>query len=604
MSRRSDRRVRAAVQWPRSQYAPVMSAYDLNGKVVLITGGARGIGLETARAIHARGASVALVDLDPELATESATSIGERAIGIGADVAVAEQIEAAVDSAVERLGSVDVVIANAGITPRKTTTRAIGEDEWERIVEVNLLGVWRTIRAGIEQVIANRGQFVLISSSYAHANGIFNSSYATSKAAVEALGRALRAELAPHGASATVAYFAFVKTGLIGDIFDNPVADRFRREMVPGILTRPMEVEQVAGALVEGIEQRSARVVEPPVWRPPLFARGLLGPLTDRRLDRDPRVPRFVEEIEALEEGGGPEPRAGRPRRGGGSPGSDYDLLGKAVLITGGARGIGFEIGRRAYGRGASVALVDLDGDQVEAAAAELGPRAVGIAGDVSQRDSIEAAVARARDEFGRIDVVVANAGIAPRIASIRSIPPEDWERVVEVNLFGVWRTVRAGMDEIVRNGGQFVLVSSSYAFVNGVLASPYAAAKAGVEALGRALRAELRPLGASATVAYFGWIKTEMVRSAFEDENAERLRTEVFPKVIVRQVPVSSAGRVVIRAIERRSPRAIAPWEWRPLFLTRGLTGPLSDRQLESHPVASEVILAAEAAAFERETS
>ncbi|MCB0827351.1 MAG: hypothetical protein KDB62_00900, partial [Solirubrobacterales bacterium] len=60
-------------------------------------------------------------------------------------------------------------------------------------------------------------------------------------------------------------------------------------------------------------------------------------------------------------------------------------------------------------------------------------------------------------------------------------------------------------------------------------------------------------------------------------------------------------AGRVVIRAIEKRSPRAIAPWEWRPLFLTRGLTGPLSDHHLETHPVAGEVILAAEAAAFER---
>ncbi|MCB0828939.1 MAG: SDR family NAD(P)-dependent oxidoreductase, partial [Solirubrobacterales bacterium] len=334
-----------------------MSEYDLNGKVVLITGGASGIGFETATAAQARGASIALVDLDSGQASEAAASIGERAIGIGADVAVAGEIESAVAGAVDHFGRVDVVIANAGITPRKTTARAIGSDEWERIVEVNLLGVWRTIRAGIEQVIANRGQFVLISSSYAHANGIFNSSYATSKAAVEALGRALRAELAPHGASATVAYFGFVKTGLIGDVFDNPVADRFRREMVPGVLTRPIEVEQAAGALVDGIERRSARVVEPPVWRPPLFARGLLGPITDRRLDRDRRVGRFVKEIEALEGEGRPEPDPGPLRRGSGPFGADYDLLGKTVLITGGARGIGFEIGRQAYGRGASVAL-------------------------------------------------------------------------------------------------------------------------------------------------------------------------------------------------------------------------------------------------------
>jgi NAD(P)-dependent dehydrogenase (short-subunit alcohol dehydrogenase family) len=586
---------------PCPEYAPAMSAYDLEGKVVLITGGARGIGFETARAAHARGASVALVDLDPRLAAESAESIGERAIGIGADVTEATEIEAAVATAVEQLGRVDVVVANAGITPRKTTTRAIGTDEWERTLEVNLLGVYRTIRAGIEQVIANRGQFILISSSYAHANGIFNSSYATSKAAVEALGRALRAELAPHGASAGVAYFAFAKTDLIGDIFDNPVADRFRREKVPSFLTRPMEIDQPANAVIAGIEQRSARVIEPPVWRAPLYLRGLLGPLTDSRLDRDPGVGGFVAEIEALEQGDGPEPAADALGPRARSAGSDYDLVGKVVLITGGARGIGFETGRMAYGRGASVALVDLDPAQSEAAAAGLGPRAIGIGADVTDRESIEAAVARAKEEFGRVDVVVANAGIATRIASIRSLPAEDWERVLEVNLFGVWRTVRAGMDEVVRNGGQFVLVSSSYAYSNGVLNSAYAAAKAGVEAMGRALRAELRPLGASATVAYFGWIRTEMVRSAFEDPNAARFR-EHAPSFLTRQVPVSRAGRVIIDALESRSPRAIAPWEWKLIFHARGLTSPLMDLQLDTDATLSEIVLAAEAAELDRQ--
>ena len=595
MSRSSRRR-------PCSQYAAAMSAYDLAGKVVLITGAARGIGFETARAAHSRGASVALVDLDPGLATESAESIGERAIGIGADVTEAAEIEAAVATAVEQFGRVDVVVANAGITPRKTTTRAIGTNEWERIVEVNVLGVWRTIRAGIEQVIANRGQFVLISSSYAHANGIFNSSYATSKAAVEALGRALRSELVPHGASATVAYFAFVKTDLIGDVFDNPVADRFRREMVPSFLTRPMELSQAADAVIAGIGQRSVRVIEPPVWKPPLYLRGLLGPLTDRRLERHSRVAGFVADIEAGEEGGGPEPSVDVSGRGVGPPGSDYDLVGKVVFITGGARGIGFETGRMAYGRGASVALVDLDAGQAEDAAARLGPRAIGIAADVTDRESIEAAVARAKDKFGRVDVVVANAGIATLVTTMRAIPAEDWERVLEVNLFGVWRTVRAGMDEVVRNGGQFVLVSSSYAFANGMLNSAYAAAKSGVEAMGRALRAELGPLGASATVAYFGWIKTEMVRSAFEDANADRLRKEVSPPILMRQVPVSQAGRAIIRAIESRSPRAIAPWEWNLLFFARGLFSPLMDRQLESDPTAGEIVLAAEAAELDRQ--
>jgi NAD(P)-dependent dehydrogenase (short-subunit alcohol dehydrogenase family) len=570
-----------------------MTESELNGKVVLVTGGARGIGFETAKLAHERGASVALVDLDPELAVESAEAIGENATGIGADVTVAEQIEDAVATAVERLGKVDVVIANAGITPRKTTTHDISTEEWESILDVNLMGVWRTIRAGIEQVIANQGQFVLISSAYATANGLLNSSYATSKAAVESLGRSLRTELAPHGASASVAYFAFVKTGLIGQIFDNPKVDQLRRELVPDFMTEPIEVSQVAEALVAGIETRAPRIIEPPAWRPPFKWRGLVGPISDLRIERNALVGETVREIETAEGDGhwvaaGPAPL-------------DYDLAGKVVLVTGGAQGIGREIGRMAYGRGASVALVDLDPAHVGEAAAGLGERAIGIAADVTDRDSIEQAVADTKARFGRVDVVVANAGITTRIATMRSLPAEDWERVMEVNLFGVWRTVRAGMEEVLANRGQFVLVASSYAFSNGVLNSAYAAAKSGVEALGRALRSEIRPLGASAAVAYFGFIRTEMVRKGFEDPFADRFRTEVLPEFLTRQVPVSEAGKVVIDAIESRGPRAIAPLEWKALFYARGVTSPLMDSQFDNDETLREIILGAEQAEFDR---
>jgi NAD(P)-dependent dehydrogenase (short-subunit alcohol dehydrogenase family) len=570
-----------------------MDSYDLSGKVVLITGGARGIGFETAKLAHDRGASVALVDLDPELAAESARAIGENATGIGADVTVAEEIQAAVDTAVERLGRVDVVIANAGITPRKTTTRDISTEEWESVVNVNLMGVWRTIKAGIEQVIANKGQFVLISSAYATANGLLNSSYATSKAAVESLGRSLRTELMPHGASASVAYFAFVKTGLIGEIFDNPRIDELRRELVPDFMTEPIEVSQVAAALIAGIETRAPRIIEPPAWRPPFKWRGLVAPVSDLRIERNGKVGETVREIETPDGDGywvasGPAPL-------------DYDLAGKTVLVTGGAQGIGLEIGRLAYGRGASVALVDLDLEHVRQAAAGLGERAIGLSADVTDGPSIEQAVADTRQRFGKVDVVVANAGITTRIATMRSLPAEDWERVMEVNLFGVWRTVRAGMEDVIANRGQFVLVASSYAFSNGVFNSAYAAAKSGVEALGRALRSELRPLGASAVVAYFGFIRTEMVRKGFEDPFADRFRKEVLPEFLTRQVPVAEAGKVVIDALESRGPRAIAPPEWKALFYARGLTSPLMDSQFDNNETLRGIILAAEQAEFDR---
>ena len=135
-------------------------SYDLNGKVVLITGAARGIGFAVAQAAHSRGASVALVDLDQTIVAESARVVGSRAIGIGANVADRAQIELAFERAIEQFGRVDVVVANAGIAPETTSTRTIPADEWERVIEVNLYGVWRTVRAGMDQVVANGGHFV------------------------------------------------------------------------------------------------------------------------------------------------------------------------------------------------------------------------------------------------------------------------------------------------------------------------------------------------------------------------------------------------------------------------------------------------------------
>jgi len=275
-----------------------MSRYDLAGKTVLITGGARGIGFETARIADRRGASVVLVDLEAAAAEEAAAKIGSRAIGIGANVVDAAGIEAAVASAVDQFGRVDVVIANAGVTPPKTTTRAISTEDWERVVDVNLMGVWRTVRAGLPEVVANKGQIVIISSSYAHVNGVVNSSYAVSKAAVEALGRSLRVELAGLGASATVAYFGYVKTDLVSEVFDNELADQFREEIAPSFLTKQMSVDHVAKALVKGIERRAPRVIEPRVWRPPFYLRGLIGPLSDKQLEENPKVAEFIHRFE------------------------------------------------------------------------------------------------------------------------------------------------------------------------------------------------------------------------------------------------------------------------------------------------------------------
>jgi NAD(P)-dependent dehydrogenase (short-subunit alcohol dehydrogenase family) len=273
--------------------------YDLNGKVALVTGGARGIGFETARQLHLRGASVAVLDLDAGEAREAAERIGPRAIGIGADVTDQGAMMTAVAAVVEKFGGLDVAVANAGIAQKQfATVRGISGEEWERVFEVDLLGVWRTARAALPQIVARRGQMVVVSSVYAFANGFGNTPYAVAKAGVESLGRALRLELAPHGASATVAYFGWVDTKLVQDAFEQEDSDRIR-ELSPEILLKRITPDEAGAALVRGIEERAPRVFAPKWWRYVSALRGLVNPLLDRRMEKDVKTQALIRDLDA-----------------------------------------------------------------------------------------------------------------------------------------------------------------------------------------------------------------------------------------------------------------------------------------------------------------
>jgi NAD(P)-dependent dehydrogenase (short-subunit alcohol dehydrogenase family) len=226
----------------------------LDGKVVLITGGARGIGEHTARLAAARGARVALVGLEPERLAAVTADLGTQHVWFECDVTDQASLERAVRGAVEAFGGIDVVVANAGIANRGTI--AVGDIEgFVRTVNVNLVGVMRTVGATVEHVIARRGYFLLVSSAAAFTVLPGMAAYCASKAGVEQFGNAIRLELAHRGVGVGTAHPVWIDTDMVRDAKDDLPAFRETLRKLPWPLNTYTSVEACAAAFVGGIER-------------------------------------------------------------------------------------------------------------------------------------------------------------------------------------------------------------------------------------------------------------------------------------------------------------------------------------------------------------
>ena len=254
-----------------------------------------------------------------------------------------------------------------------------------------------------------------------------------------------------------------------------------------------------------------------------------------------------------------------------------YDLRDKVVLVTGASRGIGAEAARRLAKRGAHVSLVGLEPELLQQVAAEIGPNAAWHEADVTDWDALRSAVDGTVERFGGIDVVIANAGIAP-YGTVATIDPAAFERTIEVNLLGVWRTVRTTLPHVVSRGGYILPIASLAAALHPPMLAHYAATKAGVEAFADSLRAEVRHTGTRVGVAYFGFVDTDMVREGLESPSAHILR-EATPGPFSKTAPLSAAGRAIERGVERRADKVWAPRWVLPMTWLRGIMQPLSQR-------------------------
>jgi NAD(P)-dependent dehydrogenase (short-subunit alcohol dehydrogenase family) len=271
-------------------------AYSLQGKTVLITGAARGIGADAARRAAARGARVSLVGLEPDQLRSVARNCGPDALWFEADVTDAASLAAAVTGTVEQAGGIDVVVANAGIAAGGPM-RYMEEETFRSVIEVNLIGVWRTLRLTLPHVIERRGYLLPVASMAAivpQFPGFIP--YSASKTGVEAVAKGVRVEVAHLGVDVGVAYFGWIDTDMVRGGDEHP-AFTLMRSRLRGPLAKTLPVSKAGEAIVNGIEKRAKVVAEPPFVRVLDKIRGFVSNATDREIAR--HVPEVMALFEA-----------------------------------------------------------------------------------------------------------------------------------------------------------------------------------------------------------------------------------------------------------------------------------------------------------------
>jgi NAD(P)-dependent dehydrogenase (short-subunit alcohol dehydrogenase family) len=276
------------------------SKSTLTDRVVLITGAASGIGAATALELVAQGGIPVLVDCDAEPLAQMAQRCGPQTHYWVADVTQLQAMQEVVDKTISKLGRIDIVFANAGVAAFGPVAY-IDPEAWKRCFEVNVFGVFNTIRAALPAIMKQRGYVLINASSSSFAHPPVMSAYAASKSAVEAMGNSLRIEMAAHSVGVGVVHAGWVRTPLVTEGALHPGFVRLRATM-PGPMNSETSPEETARVIVQGMLQRKRRIWVP-AWLKILFAlRALLHmPFAERELLRAaPEIEKiYLEGLEA-----------------------------------------------------------------------------------------------------------------------------------------------------------------------------------------------------------------------------------------------------------------------------------------------------------------
>ncbi|MCW2831390.1 MAG: short-chain dehydrogenase [Aeromicrobium sp.] len=236
-----------------------------------------------------------------------------------------------------------------------------------------------------------------------------------------------------------------------------------------------------------------------------------------------------------------------------------HQFRGKTVLITGAARGIGAGVARGFVARGGRAALVGLEPDLLAQLSDELGDAAAWWEADVRDGAAVKAAVDAAAEHFGGLDHVLANAGIAS-YGTVRQIDESAFERVVDINVNGVFRTLKHVTPHLVKSKGYVLVVASQASFTPLAGLASYNASKAGVESLALAYKQEVAHLGIDVGVCHPSWVDTDIVRNAERDLPTFRATREKLPWPANSTTSVETCVDLILRGFAKRKGRVYVP--------------------------------------------
>lgn len=478
-------------------------------RVVIVTGAAGGVGRAMMTEFATRGDVVIGVDVAQSGLDAAIQDLGSRHFGFECDLSEEANIVdlfARIDGVVDH---VDVLLNNAAVGPTLQPTIETDMEGFRKTLRTNVSGPFVMAREAARRMPATGGAIVNTASLAGIIANPGRNAYAASKAALISMTKSLACEWAPRGVRVTAIAPGYVRTPMVAALEKEGKTDLSQaRQRIPiGRLGRSDEIASVAGFLASDAARyvTGSVVVVDGGWMS-FNQPGTAHPAVE----------------------GAPEAELARPAA---------QAEPRVVVVTGAGNGIGRATAMRFAANGDRVVLIDKDEDAVRAASQACGDGHLAIAADVASEQAVTDAFAQIAEQFGHVDVIVNNAGVADQFKPALEQDSSDLQRVMDVNLEGAFMCTKAALGLMQGRAGFVLNVGSINTFLPFAPRHAYGASKAAIDILTRCFAAELGPKGIRSATLAPGYIRTPGVAAL---EKAGRIDS-----VEVRQrIPLGDMGQ------------------------------------------------------------